>query len=54
MIAFTISRREERADRRWAPRGVSPMPPALASTPRVPQHPLIALLASTNLANAII
>jgi hypothetical protein len=54
MLDFTISRREEHAGRRWTPRGVSPMPPALASTPRVAQHPPIVPLAPTNLVQSSI
>jgi len=42
----TTPRRDEHAGRRWTPRGVSPMPQASPSTPRVAQHPPIALLAS--------
>ena len=43
----TISRRVGHAGRRWTPRGVSPMPPASPSTPRIAQHPSIAPHAST-------
>src|SRR6266511_2910733 len=37
---------EAHAGRRWTPRDVSPMPPALASTSRDAQHPPIAPLAT--------
>jgi hypothetical protein len=54
MVDYTISRRDGHAGRRWASRGVSPMPPASPSTPRDAQHPPIAPLASTNLVESTI
>jgi hypothetical protein len=54
MVESTISRREAHVGRRRTPRGVSPMPPASPSTPRIAQHPPTALLASTNLVDSTI